>query len=312
MKKCILLSWVLVLLLTGCKGKEPVIEPKPDPETNYSVNLKRDVLVLMMAYPTFVKGVELSAGNPYLVMASGLKILYDDQKVKTYDEKFAQADIQDMLEQLYPLTDTTGIAALNIDPGRFRVYAFFNDVFGATKEKTSANLVKVTFGTQNLSFTQLNGAHLAFKKATDLASALAIKEPSIKAYMYPSSGTYNYRVISETNVLSMHAYGIALDMRFNDQDYWQWANLTKAEARIVQYPKSLVKIYEDQGFIWGGKWNHFDTVHYEYRPEIILKARYFSAPIDITKPWATGINLTDSTIKVLIDQINTSLKGFTQ
>ena len=312
MKKCILLSWVLVLILTGCQVKKPVIEPKPDPETNYSVNLKRDVLVMMMAYPTFVKGVELNAGKPYLVMASGLKILYDDQKVKTYDEKFAQADIQDMLEQLYPLKEVTGVAALNIDPGRFRVYAFFNDVYGATKEKTSANLVKVPFGTQNLSFTQVNGANLALKKATDLAVALSIKDPSIKAYMYPSSGTYNYRVISQTTVLSMHSYGIALDMRFNDQDYWQWADPLKAADRIIHYPKALVKIYEDQGFIWGGKWNHYDTVHYEYRPEIILKARYFSVPIDLTKPWATGVDLTDSAITALINQIDTSLKGFTQ
>jgi hypothetical protein len=27
------------------------------------------------------------------------------------------------------------------------------------------------------------------------------------------------------------------------------------------------------GFIWGGKWHHFDGMHFEYRPELILYAR---------------------------------------
>jgi hypothetical protein len=28
-----------------------------------------------------------------------------------------------------------------------------------------------------------------------------------------------------------------------------------------------VEIFERHGFIWGGKWGHFDTMHFEYRPE---------------------------------------------
>jgi hypothetical protein len=32
---------------------------------------------------------------------------------------------------------------------------------------------------------------------------------------------------------------------------------------------SLIKIFEKYGFIWGGKWNHYDTMHFEYRPELL-------------------------------------------
>jgi len=32
-------------------------------------------------------------------------------------------------------------------------------------------------------------------------------------------------------------------------------------------PQSVVDAFERQGFIWGGKWNHYDTMHFEYRPE---------------------------------------------
>jgi hypothetical protein len=27
---------------------------------------------------------------------------------------------------------------------------------------------------------------------------------------------------------------------------------------------------EEEGFIWGGKWPMYDTMHFEYRPELIL------------------------------------------
>ena len=32
----------------------------------------------------------------------------------------------------------------------------------------------------------------------------------------------------------------------------------------------LIAIFEKYGFIWGGRWYHFDTMHFEYRPEILL------------------------------------------
>jgi D-alanyl-D-alanine carboxypeptidase len=34
-------------------------------------------------------------------------------------------------------------------------------------------------------------------------------------------------------------------------------------------PQEIVSIFEKHGFIWGGKWNHFDTMHFEYRPELL-------------------------------------------
>jgi peptidoglycan LD-endopeptidase CwlK len=36
-------------------------------------------------------------------------------------------------------------------------------------------------------------------------------------------------------------------------------------------PIEIVKIFEANGFIWGGKWWHYDTMHFEYRPELLGK-----------------------------------------
>jgi peptidoglycan LD-endopeptidase CwlK len=28
-------------------------------------------------------------------------------------------------------------------------------------------------------------------------------------------------------------------------------------------------VFEKHGFIWGAKWYHYDTMHFEYRPELL-------------------------------------------
>ena len=39
------------------------------------------------------------------------------------------------------------------------------------------------------------------------------------------------------------------------------------------YDSEIVRAFEAEGFIWGGKWHEYDLMHFEYRPEIIAKAR---------------------------------------
>ena len=51
----------------------------------------------------------------------------------------------------------------------------------------------------------------------------------------------------------------------------------RSEGRVGDYdsavPPALVPQMERRGFIWGGKWHHYDGMHFEYRPELILHAR---------------------------------------
>ena len=35
-------------------------------------------------------------------------------------------------------------------------------------------------------------------------------------------------------------------------------------------PPSFVEVFEQHGFVWGGKWLYFDTIHFEYRPEALI------------------------------------------
>ena len=38
-------------------------------------------------------------------------------------------------------------------------------------------------------------------------------------------------------------------------------------------PWEIVEVFEKHGFVWDGKWYHFDTMHFEYRPEIIAASQ---------------------------------------
>jgi hypothetical protein len=61
--------------------------------------------------------------------------------------------------------------------------------------------------------------------------------------------------------------------------YWRWAMSQEQEWYSLPYerrwmvPRPIVQAFEKEGFIWGGKWFYFDTIHFEYRPEILILAR---------------------------------------
>jgi hypothetical protein len=57
--------------------------------------------------------------------------------------------------------------------------------------------------------------------------------------------------------------------------YWRWSGRAEGAAGAYRnrYPEGLVRAMERRGFIWGGKWHHFDGMHFEYRPEMLLYAR---------------------------------------
>ncbi len=39
---------------------------------------------------------------------------------------------------------------------------------------------------------------------------------------------------------------------------------------VEQISERDIDIFERHGFIWGGRWYHFDTMRFEYRPELLL------------------------------------------
>ncbi|MBV8131284.1 MAG: M15 family metallopeptidase, partial [Alphaproteobacteria bacterium] len=67
-----------------------------------------------------------------------------------------------------------------------------------------------------------------------------------------------------------HSWGAAIDINAAHADYWLWHGSGVIGAGPVnRIPPEIVTIFERHGFIWGGKWSHYDTMHFEYRPELL-------------------------------------------
>ncbi len=54
---------------------------------------------------------------------------------------------------------------------------------------------------------------------------------------------------------------------------------------MLSYPKELVDTFQKNNFVWGGKWGHFDILHFEYRPEVLIKAKYFGETFKEDMDW---------------------------
>lgn len=66
--------------------------------------------------------------------------------------------------------------------------------------------------------------------------------------------------------LSRHS---AFDLNLSYSDYWLWNAKSKNVPNKNRMPRQIVEIFERHGFIWGSKWYHYDTMHFEYRPELV-------------------------------------------
>ena len=93
---------------------------------------------------------------------------------------------------------------------------------------------------------------------------------SFVKYLTPSGGTYNCRVIAGTTRPSVHGNGAAIDINVAWSDYWRNHQPVGGKHPYKnRIPWEIVEIFERHGFIGGGKWYHYDTMHFEYRPELL-------------------------------------------
>jgi hypothetical protein len=240
----------------------------------HNAALQDNLLVLLTGYAGYCQGLALADHNRlYLIMQDNVRILYDDGEVKSFEAKLDHPDLEDMLSQVYPAGDFTEYKT-DYDPGRFRVDAFFNNVYGGTSKQVQANLTTVNFCGQKVQFNARNGAAAALGRVGENLAALIKCKPELRQYLFPLGGSVNWRTIAGTNRPSPHSWGIAFDLNPRHGAYWRWQK-SPTPASILNlrqsYPQAIVKIFEAQGFIWGGKWSHYDLMHFEYRPELLAK-----------------------------------------
>jgi hypothetical protein len=226
--------------------------------------------MLVAAYPQTFAGWDANS----VIFRNGMKLDAGVPHASApLDWLLTHASIRDQFLIVYPRGALVTHPAPNSDPGRLRNKAFFNAMYGdCRKGEVERNIVSVAWlphewrGTARV--TRINGVADALRAVSDEIENLP---PRVKRAAWPIEGDYDCRSFADEGQPSMHAYGAAVDLNLHVSDYWLWD--AGKGARAIPYrnriPQQIVDAFERHGFIWGGKWYHYDTMHFEYRPEML-------------------------------------------
>lgn len=162
---------------------------------------------------------------------------------------------------------------------------FFDAIYdSSTRASLEKHLVYTKFLGKAITIHERIKAPLL--RVEERINKLAETDKEVKDFLagLSKNEAYYWRLIAGTNRKSFHSLGIAIDVQpkyYGGKDvYWSWAKdrdpenwmLTPLSKRWMP-PKSVIKIFEEEGFIWGGKWAIWDNMHFEYHPELILNSR---------------------------------------
>jgi hypothetical protein len=190
------------------------------------------------------------------------------QPARPLEAMLRSATIADQLRQAYQPGPMLAPPPRDHSPGRLRNTGFFLKMYGDC-HAAAPPLRSVTWmprtRPQTLSVTTVNDLAGRLERVVAVLEGMPDR---VKAHLVPSAGAYNCRVVADTGLPSMHAFGAAIDLGARGSEYWAWSR-----ARSVRYdprhlPGEIVEAFEAERFIWGGKWFHYDSMHFEYRPEL--------------------------------------------
>ena len=224
---------------------------------------------LVASYPDLLARLE----DGHLIWKDGTRMpLFDGKAGKSFEEMLRTASLADQLRQVYRAGKPAANPGLNDSPGRIRHAPFFARMYGdCRKGEVTRRMRAVTWmpktKPQTIQVSTVNNVAGRLEKVIGQLEAMPDR---YKAYLVPSAGTYNCRVVADTGMPSMHASGAAIDIATAQTDYWVWSR-GKGAGSIPfknRIPWEIAEVFEAEQFIWGGKWYHYDTMHFEYRPEM--------------------------------------------
>ena len=225
---------------------------------------------LLRAYPDHLAAVDGVGADAALRWKDGTTMPVGGDAAQSLATWLAAPAIGDIWRFPYPVGDAGVPPPRDSDPGRARPVALFQKMYGdCAKAEVARHLVDVvwlpTKSGQKLKATRVNGVAARLQAISNALDALPV---AFDVVLKPSAGTYACRPIAGTGQPSAHGYGIAIDLATGPADYWRWRP-GGANAYRNRIPMQIVQIFEAHGFIWGGKWWHYDTMHFEYRPELL-------------------------------------------
>lgn len=247
-------------------------------------NAVNDLLRLQKAYPEQI----IKVTPNQIIWADGSVMALDHLDKKKNSNKLTDPSLRDQVQDVeYPkgIPEFPENFKPQSDPGRIRYEPFFLKMYGNSPEAVKSKLTTIYWMPHYfqdrfpLLVTTVNHIDQKFLEVSKELEKLVHQHPEYLVFLENPAGTFCWRTIANTNRLSLHSFGMTIDINVDQSNYWQW-DLKKAglafdeDSPLLSYqnhiPWKIVEIFEKYGFIWGGKWEHYDTMHFEYRPELLI------------------------------------------
>ena len=235
-----------------------------------------EVIAILRAYGHLIDGIERK-GEDIVLHIRERAIYYNNGKMLSEKNLMRTDEFQSIFYKYN--TGTLEEIPNHINFPGTRSNDFLNALFGDTDAEVRSSSRWIPFldhrvYVHNICIESLQHIDAEIREASQL-------NEEIRDYISGIKVVYSMkrRNIEGTDNLSYHSYGLALDLiprSYRDKNvYWRWSAVFNKEWGTIPLserwmpPAKVINIFEENGFIWGGKWYYFDNVHFEYRPEII-------------------------------------------
>ncbi len=255
---------------------------------------------LLVAYPGKVTDIDYDFDmGDWFILVSGQRLYWADGRLLRKEELHNRDAWRPYIDYLYPvsvphpdsfspeLVAQLNARVLEVRRSNARPYniAFYDLLYdGATRRRIEANIIREDYLGKRVSahrdiFPILRRIEAKIYKRAET-------DNDVRRFLDEilSVEGYNWREVADRPLRSNHSWGLAIDIMpkgWNRKNiYWYWISqfnddwmLIPPERRWAP-PDVVVEIFESEGFIWGGKWLLWDTIHFEYRPELLVLQRW--------------------------------------
>jgi len=297
-KPIVILLIIMIVFSCGSKQPVPVSSTIDNPEIpaieELSVPTRAEQVMraLSVAYKDLIEEVEFR-NDDWAILLRGTWYYYASGRILPEERLENAENFRALSFYNYPAELPPWVEHTNDDTARFRSWTsnrrqtqiqrsnfFLDDLWQASnRRETESRLVRMPFLGRTARVHYLIQDKLALVETR--IKAIAEMEPEVQAWINSigTMETYGWRNIADTQSRSYHSYGLAIDLlprvMGRRQTYWLWTSQYREDWWNVSYaeryhpPDLVINAFETYGFVWGGKWPLFDTMHFEYRPEIL-------------------------------------------
>src|SRR5574344_841589 len=165
--------------------------------------------------------------------------------------------------------------------------ALFSAIYDAdSRDSAEKHLCRVMFLGKNVTVNERIVQPLA--EIEEKIRKVALSDPSVASFRNSllSADAYSWSADRNGEEDAFHSFGAAVDVLPKGWGrlvvYWkfekdrkgdEWIRIPPAERWSP--PEKVIRIFEEEGFIWGGSWTGWNTMHFEYRPEQIIAAKNY-------------------------------------